>query len=100
MASFRFHHWPSGRHICSLVYGIEEERTWERADGTPEPWEREFLFHPKNMECEDAEDEAQQEIIQRVYRDATIEVGQISISTSTGSPGLSGPSASCGCQGR
>jgi hypothetical protein len=52
---------------------------WERADGTPEPWEREFLFHPKNMECEleDAEDDEQRETIQRVYRDAKIEVGQI-----------------------
>jgi hypothetical protein len=55
---------------------------WERADGIPEPWEREILFHPKNMECElsdaeDAEDSELQETIQRVYRDAKIEVGQI-----------------------
>ena len=79
MDCFEFHHWHSGRHIRSLVYGMEEERTWERADGTPEPWEREFLFHPKNMECEleDAEDEEQQEAIQRVYREGKIEVGQL-----------------------
>jgi len=79
MDCFEFHHWQSGQHVRSLVYGMEEERTWERADGTPEPWEREFLFHPKNMECEleDAEDDEQQELIQRVYRDAKIEVGQI-----------------------
>jgi len=82
MDCFEFHHWQSGRHMRSLVYGMEEERMWERADGTPEPWEREFLFHPRNMECEladaeDAEDSESQETIQRVYRDGVIEVGQI-----------------------
>ncbi len=79
MDCFEFHHWQSAQHVRSLVYGMEEERTWERADGTPEPWEREFLFHPKNMECEleDAEEVKQQELIQRVYRDAKIEVGLI-----------------------
>lgn len=79
MDCFEFHHWQSGQHVRSLVYGLEEERTWERADGTPERWEREFLFHPKNMECEleDAEDDEQREMIQRAYRDAKIEVGQI-----------------------
>ena len=47
MDCFEFHHWQSGQHVRSLVYGLEEERTWERADGAPEPWEREFLFHRK-----------------------------------------------------
>jgi hypothetical protein len=79
MDCFEFHHWQSGRHVRSLVYGIEEERTWERADGTPEPWERKFLFYPKNMELElgDAEDDEQKNLIQRVYRDGKIEVGLI-----------------------
>jgi hypothetical protein len=79
MDCFEFHHWKSGRCVRSLIYGMEEERTWERADGKPEPWERQFLFHPKNMECElaDAEDDAQQETIQRVYRAAKIQVGQV-----------------------
>jgi hypothetical protein len=79
MDCFEFHHWHSGQHVRSLVYGMEEERMWERADGTPEPWEREFLFHPRNMECElaDAENEELKETIQRVYRDGKIEVGQI-----------------------
>jgi hypothetical protein len=79
MDCFEFHHWQSGQHVRSLVYGMEEERMWERADGTPEPWEREFLFHPRNMECElaDAEDEELKETIQRVYRDAKIEAGQL-----------------------
>src|SRR5262245_53669283 len=52
MDCFEFHHWHSGQHVRSLVYGLEEERTWERADGNPESWERNCLFHPKNMECE------------------------------------------------
>jgi hypothetical protein len=58
---------------------MEEERTWERADGMPESWEREVLFYPKNMECEleDAEDDEKRKLIERVYRDAKIEVGQI-----------------------
>src|SRR5262249_52197187 len=65
MDCFEFHHWQSGRHMRSLVYGLEEERRWERVDGTPEPWERRFLFHPKNMECElsDAEDDDQRQTI-------------------------------------
>jgi hypothetical protein len=79
MDCFEFHHWQSGRHIRSLVYGLEEERVWERADGTPEPWEREFLFHPKQMalDLEEAEDDEQRETIRRIYREARIEVGQI-----------------------
>ena len=31
MDCFEFHHWQSNRHVRSLVYGMEEERTWERA---------------------------------------------------------------------
>jgi len=79
MDCFEFHHWQSGQHMRSLVYGMDEERTWERADGAPEPWERDFLFHPRNMECElaDAGDAELQETIRRVYRDARIEVGQV-----------------------
>jgi hypothetical protein len=78
MDCFEFHHWRSGQHVRSLVYGLEEERTWERADGTSEPWERQFLFHPKNLECElaDAEDDEQEKTIQRLYHAAAVEVGQ------------------------
>lgn len=79
MDCFEFHHWQSGRNIRSLVYGMEEERIWERADGTPEAWEREFFFHPGNLECdlECAEDDDQKEAIQRVYQEGKIEVGLI-----------------------
>jgi hypothetical protein len=77
MDCFEFHHWQSGQHVRALVYGMEEERIWERADGTPEPWERELFFHPKNLECDldCAEDDEQREALQRVYRDGKIEVG-------------------------
>src|SRR6187431_716376 len=38
--AFQFHHWGGGSHLRALVYGCHvDERTWERADGTPEPWE-------------------------------------------------------------
>ena len=79
MDCFEFHHWQSGRNVRSLVYGMEEERTWERADGKPEPWERQFFFHPGNLECdlECAEDDEQKEALQRVYRKGKIEVGLI-----------------------
>jgi len=84
MDCFEFHHWQSGRHIRSLVYGMEEERVWERADGTPEPWEA-LLFHPKKMQydLEEAEDDEQRETIRRVYREARIEVGQMAPSISS-----------------
>ena len=78
MDCFEFHHWQSGRHIRSLVYGMEEERTWERADGKPEPWEAEFLFHPNNLECdlmECAGNEEQRKMLQRVYRQRKVKVG-------------------------
>ncbi len=77
MDCFEFHHWQFGRHVRSLVYGMEEERTWERVDGTPEPWEREFFFHPNNLACDldCAQDHRQREMLQRVYRNGKIEVG-------------------------
>ncbi len=77
MDCFEFHHWLSGKHIRSLVYGLEEERTWERADGTPEIWESEFFFHPKNLEwiLKYEEDEKQKDLLRIIYRDAKIEVG-------------------------
>ena len=85
MDSFEFHHWQSGQHVRSLVYGVEEERTWASVDGTPETWEREFFFHPKNLAhvLEDAEDDEQRAMIQRVYREAKIEVGQTEPSISS-----------------
>jgi hypothetical protein len=43
--AFSFHLWRSGELVRSLVFGCgKEERTWERATGTPEPWEAEVFF--------------------------------------------------------
>ncbi len=85
MDCFEFHHWQSAEHVRSLVYGLEEERTWERADGKPEMWERRVFFDPRNMKCalEDAEDDEQRETIQHIYREGRIEVGQTEPSISS-----------------
>ena len=48
--AFEFHHWRDGRHLRALVFGCRgEERTWERADGEPEAWEREAIFDPGHL---------------------------------------------------
>ncbi len=85
MDCFEFHHWQSAQHVRSLVYGLEEERTWERADGKSEIWEARVFFDPRNMECAlgDAEDDEQRETIQRIYREAKIEPGQTEPSISS-----------------
>lgn len=73
--AFQFHHWKSGKHIRSLVYGcFQEERTWERAEGEPEPWEREVFFNPKDLEFELkwANDESQRQELTRIWQNAEI----------------------------
>src|SRR5258708_14187 len=43
--AFEYHHWHAGQSLRTLVYGCyKEERTWERIEGVPEPWEREAFF--------------------------------------------------------
>jgi hypothetical protein len=43
--AFQYHHWSDGRHLRSLVYGcFENEREWERVEGTPQPWEGSVFF--------------------------------------------------------
>lgn len=79
MDCFAYHHWRAGDHIRSLVFGVYgEERTWDRADGTPEPWERDALFHPKQLPfaLENAENDEQRQSIERIYREALVEPGQ------------------------
>jgi hypothetical protein len=65
----------------SLVYGAygPEERTWERVEGTPEPWEASVFFDPEELEyaIEDAQgDEAAQEELRRVWREKELVVGR------------------------
>jgi hypothetical protein len=77
--AFQFHHWRAGKHLRSLVYGcFVEERTWERAQGTPEPWEREVFFSPselqrtlKYLESDNAKGE-----LERIWRDGEIQSGR------------------------
>lgn len=38
--AFEFHHWRKGVALRGLAFGCRaEERTWERVEGEPEPWE-------------------------------------------------------------
>jgi hypothetical protein len=80
--AFQFHHWRAGEHLRSLVYGVMSQGTWERAEGTPEPWEREVFFDPRELkellegmdECLESEDEKRE--TERIWRDAEIRPGQ------------------------
>jgi len=68
--AFEFHHWRDGEHLRSLVYGcFDKERTWERAEGRPAPWERAVFFDPKGLENAKRE-------IERIWRDAEILAGR------------------------
>lgn len=43
--AFEYYHWYDGTLVRALVYGCEtQERTWERIEGTPEPWEQAAFF--------------------------------------------------------
>ncbi|QDT71663.1 hypothetical protein [Lacipirellula limnantheis] len=77
--AFQFHHWRAGEHLRSLVYGcFAEERTWERAEGTPEPWEREVFFGQKELEraLEYLESDDEKREMQRIWHDAEIQAGR------------------------
>src|SRR4029453_826379 len=78
--AFQFHHWRAGEHLRSLVYGcFAEERTWERADGTPEPWEREVFFGQtelaRALEFLESDDDKRE--VERIWRDAEIQPGRM-----------------------
>jgi hypothetical protein len=76
--AFQFHHWRDGTHVRSLVYGcFEQERTWERVEGAPEPWEQHALFDPEflalRLQYTDDPDERQE--LERIYREADVSAG-------------------------
>ncbi len=78
--AFQFHRWKAGKHIRALVYGcFQEERTWERAEGEPEPWEREVFFNPKDLEFElkYANDESQKQELKSIWQNAEIVPGRM-----------------------
>jgi hypothetical protein len=45
--TFDFIHWYAGKLLRVLVYGLYAERTWERIEGRPEPWEQATFFDPE-----------------------------------------------------
>jgi len=78
--AFQFHHWLNGEHLRSLVYGcFGEERTWDRAEGKPEAWESDILFHPRTLQfaLEYAEDDAARDALKRIWQTQEILPGQV-----------------------
>ena len=75
--AFQFFHWQEGARIRVLVYGCEQERTWERVEGTPEPWESAALFDQAYLEdmVECSETDAQRHDIIRIYHERLIAPG-------------------------
>lgn len=75
--AFAFLHWFEGQRLRALVYGCTEERTWERVDGVPEPWEQSAVFERTDLEntlaCYDDPDE--RTAIEMIYRDQVISPG-------------------------
>jgi hypothetical protein len=77
--TFEFHHWRAGNLLRSLVFGCyEKERTWERVEGTAEPWEREAIFDSRNLQCalEDAKSNEAKQELERIWREAEILPGR------------------------
>ncbi len=51
--AFEFQHWKNGVLERRLTYGCyERERTWEKVEGEPEPWEARALFATESLERE------------------------------------------------
>jgi hypothetical protein len=74
--AFQFHHWRDGKHLRSLVYGcFENEREWERVEGTPEPWEASMFFGDLDRALRHRGSEQERRDIERIYRGNLIEVG-------------------------
>jgi len=79
--AFQFFHWRDGQSLRALVYGCHgpEERTWERADGTAEPWEESVFFDLEelNYAVETAgENPKREEGIRRIWRDRVFTIGE------------------------
>ena len=62
--------------IFVMALCFAEERTWERAEGTPEPWEREAFFPPRALTrpwLGTAEEKRERE---RIWREAELLPGR------------------------
>lgn len=77
--AFEFHRWYRGRCLRSLVFGCSAsmERTWERAEGEAEPWERDAIFSPEELASwlEGAPADRAREY-QRIWSEASLTPGQ------------------------
>lgn len=78
--AFKYYHWQSGTQRRVLIYGCygPEERTWNRSDGEPEPWEREVIFDERKLasELRFADSESERLQLERTWRDAEIQPGR------------------------
>ena len=77
--AFEFHHWRAGATVRSLVFGCyREERTWERAEGEPEPWERVAFFDLKGLRfaLEYAKTDQEKKELERIWREAELLPGR------------------------
>jgi hypothetical protein len=77
--AFQFHHWRAGEHLRTLVYGaFKEERTWERVEGSPEPWERQVLLDQSELEnrLEYSDSDYERQELERIWRYAEIQPGR------------------------
>lgn len=75
--AFQFHHWWNGVHLRALVYGcFFEERTWERAEGAPECWERDVFFTREGLISALAyADASERTELERIWREGEISQG-------------------------
>ncbi|QEH34919.1 hypothetical protein OJF2_34640 [Aquisphaera giovannonii] len=76
--AFEYHRWDRGARLRSLVFGCHaEERTWERSEGEPEPWERDAMFGAEGLASwsEGATDEERREY-ERIWSEESLEPGQ------------------------
>lgn len=78
--AFKFHHWENGFLRRSLVFGCyEEERTWEKAEGSPELWEREVFFSEDQLQrwLGFMESEAEKSDLRRIWAEHKLAPGNI-----------------------
>lgn len=74
--AFQYHHWSDGKHLRSLVYGcFQNEREWERVEGTPQPWEASVFFGDLDRALQFRVSVEGRRQIERIYRENLIEVG-------------------------
>ncbi|MDB6068787.1 MAG: ribosomal protein L19p [Pedosphaera sp.] len=77
--AFEFHHWWAGTSLRSLVFGCyKEERTWDRAEGGPEAWERAAFFETRSLQhcLRSAKTDVEKHECERIWREAEILPGR------------------------